>query len=526
VVLPFENLGVPEDGYFGDRLAEEITARLASVGGLAVISRTSAMQYRNTGKTLKQIGEELGVQYVLEGTVRWQHATGARDRVRVTPQLIRVDNDAHLWASIYDERLAEVFAVQTKIAEQVVTALGVALQGSEREALAAEPTKNLDAYTAYLRGREYSRRGQLKVEYLNAVEMFERAVRLDPEFAEAWSWLAATHGRLYWYNFDPTERRRALAKAAAERAFALDSTWGHVALGSYYYFGRVDWDRALHHLSAAEKTHRVDSPTLAVIGFVYRRRGEWQRAVKYLERALETDPRNTGVMVQLAGTHLLLRHYAQAARVSDRVIELAPDASTAYWTRARVHLAWRGDRVAATAVLRQGAERMGNERLFAEFAGTGNVILSWVLATEPDYRLLVEHLAPGAVGGDTAANYLSKAVVSRRRGADASARAYADSARATLERAVHAVPDNAYFHSMLGLAYAVLGMKQAALEAGRRAVELTPVSRDAFSGTTFLANLGLIYLMLGERDTAMREFRSALAVPSTLSPALLKLVLQ
>jgi serine/threonine-protein kinase len=529
VVLPFQNIGTQDDQYFADGITEEITARLAVVQGIAVISRTSAIQYRNTGKKLKQIGRELGVQYVLEGTIRWQHTAGGQDRVRVTPQLIRVADDEHLWASIYDEQMAEVFAVQSNVAEQVVAALGVALQRTEREALAAKPTKNLDAYTYYLRGREYARQGQLKAENLKAVEMFERAVALDPSFAEAWTWLATTNGRLYWYNFDPTERRRALTKAAAERAFALDTTWGHLALGSYYYFGRVDWDRALEHLSAAEKTHRVDSAVLATIGFVYRRRGEWQRAVQYLERALETDPRNASVLSQLSSTHERLRQYDQAARYSDRAIALAPDQVTAYLNRAWVYLAWKGDRAAAIAVLRRGAERVGGDRLFAD-AGAGRGTLSpWVLGTDPDYRLMLERLTPGAGGRDPAWYYLDKAVLFQRLGAHARARIYADSARATLEPAVRAAPDSttdAVFRSSLGLAYAILGRREAAVDAGRKAVALAPVTRDAFLGPQLLINLGLIYLAVGDRDAAVQQFQTALAVPSQLSPALLKLVLK
>ncbi len=201
VVLPFENLGSPVDEYFADGVTEEITARLATTGHLGVIARTSAIRYKGTDKSVPQIGEELGVDYILEGTVRWENQPDGQSRVRVTPQLIKVSDATHLWADIYEEPLSSVFEVQSEIAEKVVEALGVTLREQERLALRAEPTRNLEAYNLYLLGNEYLSSSSSPTSAQEALELLERAVALDPGFDLAQRKLAEAHANLYWANF-------------------------------------------------------------------------------------------------------------------------------------------------------------------------------------------------------------------------------------------------------------------------------------------------------------------------------------
>jgi len=527
-VMPFANHGPAEDQYFVDGIAEEITAKLAGLHGLTAITPSSA-EYRDGKKSVKQIARELGAQYLLQGSIRWQTLADRQRTVRVTTRLIRAADQAQTWASAYDAPLAaaDVFRLQSEIAERVAAAMGIALQVPEREALSARPTNNLEAYSYYLQGLQYRKRSQLKVDYLNAVSMFERAVELDPAFAQAWARLAGVHALLYWYNHDATPRRLALAKQAADRAFRLDSAEGQRALGAYYYWGRVDWNRALDYLLAAEKTRRGDWETIAIIGFLYRHRGEWQRALQYLHRSLEMDPQNAYVLYHIGLTYSLVREYAQAAKYCDRSIDLTPDGPNQVLARAWVHLAWKGDRAAATATLRRGADRMGADRLFAVLLVPMSLSRwqSWILAPEADYRSMFERLTPGAAGADSAAYYQHRAEVFLRVGQHATARAYSDSARVILEDRLRQSPESPILHGWLGSAYAVLGMKDAAIQEGRRAVELLPVSRDATWGSDWLINLGMIYAMVDERDSAMQQFRAALAIPSRLSPKLVELLL-
>lgn len=201
VVLPFVNLGSPLDRYFADGVTEEITARLATIEGLGVIARTSALQYKETDKSVQEIGAELGVDYILEGTVRWENNPDGPNRVRVTPQLIRVEDATHVWAEIYERPLESVFEVQSQIAQQVADQLGLTLRDRERLALQAEPTQNSEAYVHFLLGKQLLESGAARASAEQAVELLERAVELDPDYRDAQTKLAEAHANVYWANF-------------------------------------------------------------------------------------------------------------------------------------------------------------------------------------------------------------------------------------------------------------------------------------------------------------------------------------
>src|SRR5207247_4060927 len=314
VVLPFENLGRPDDEYFADGMTEEVTARLAGLHGLRVIGRTSARQYKKTTKTIPQIGQDLGVDYVLEGSVRWDRPPRGPSRVRVTPQLIRVTDASHVWANVYDAVLADVFAVQSNIARQVAETLDVALLAPEREALAAKPTANLEAYDYYLRGKDYDARSYVEEDAHLAVRMYQRAVQLDPTFAVAWAALAGAHLELSW-DFGQTGELPK-AQAALERAqqLAPELPETRLALGYYYYWGSRDYDHALKHFAWVQERRPNDPEVFTAIGFIRRRQGRWAEAVSDLARATELDPRNHSLFVELGETYRLLHRYSDAER--------------------------------------------------------------------------------------------------------------------------------------------------------------------------------------------------------------------
>ncbi|MGB6362580.1 MAG: serine/threonine-protein kinase, partial [Thermoanaerobaculia bacterium] len=245
VVLPFENLGSEEEAYFAAGITEEITSRLGSVSELGVISRNSALRYADTDKTIHQIGEELGVGYVLEGTVRWASSPDGSSRVRITPQLIRVADDSQLWSSTYDRIIDDIFEVQSDIASKVIDELGITLLEPEQRAVESRPTANIEAYQAYLRGLEYANHPDFtELNMRLAVEMFQRASELDPAFAQAHAWLSHAQARYYWFGHDLSEARMQLARQSAAQALALDPELpeGHVAMGYVYYYGAREYD--------------------------------------------------------------------------------------------------------------------------------------------------------------------------------------------------------------------------------------------------------------------------------------------
>lgn len=247
VVLPFENLGPAEDEYFAAGITDAITARLATIHGLAVISRQSAMQYKKREKTAQQIANELRVDYILEGTVQRERPSDPNSRVRIIPQLIKASNDTHVWAQAYDNDMSEVFRVQSDLAERVAQALDITLVERERRALQSRPTENMEAYDYFLRGSEYRHRSEGENDCKIAIQMYERAVELDPKFALAYAQLSRSHAIMYWHYYDRTGERLGMAKKAVDRALQLapDSPETHFALGHYYYHCQSDWDRAL-----------------------------------------------------------------------------------------------------------------------------------------------------------------------------------------------------------------------------------------------------------------------------------------
>jgi TolB-like protein/Tfp pilus assembly protein PilF len=328
VVLPFENLSGEQDEYFAAGITDAITARLAVLSGVGVISRQSAVQYGQSEKTAQQIGSELNVDYILEGTVQRERPNDPTSRVRVIPQLIRITDDTHVWAATYDEDMAEVFRVQSEIAERVAQALDVTLLEPERRTLEARPSENLEAYDYYLRGNEYFNRGELgylERAPLTAVEMYERALELDPSFALAWAALARAHMRVYQNGFDPEAGRVEQARDAAERALELepDLPKAHLALGEYYVEGR-NLERATEEFERARRANPNDSELLMSYADVLARRNENERSLAILEKAAELDPRSV-TMATVYGSALgQAGRHAEAESFFDRAIELAP----------------------------------------------------------------------------------------------------------------------------------------------------------------------------------------------------------
>jgi len=509
-VLPFENLGSADDEYFADGITEEITARLAGLHGLGVISRTSTMQYKKTTKTMRQIGQELGVGYVLEGSIRWERTSGRGNRVRVTPQLIRVSDDTHLWAGVYDTTLADIFAVQSSIAERVSNALDVALADPERRALGAQPTKNLEAYGYYLRGVDYFNRGYAEPDMRNAVAMFDQAVRLDPGFALAHAKLALALDFLYWF-IETTDQRLAMVKRAADRALELDPDLpeAHVALGFYYYHGHLDYDHALEQFAIAAQRQPNNSDIAAAIGFVQRRQGKWEETLASLRKAVDLDPRSNKNAEELAETYLALGRIQEAEQYFDRAQSLAPDWAYIYTYQAWLAVTGRGDVERARRVITEAARHAPIANVLREVAARGPL----VRVMDGRVQEQIAQLPPQSFGADSANYYLSKALVHAVRDEAQRARTYYDSARIFLEPLVRKQPDVGYLHAALGHAYAGLGRKDEAIREGKQAVVVVPISLDHYSGPLILSSLAEIYVMVGEYDAAIDQIAIALSVP-------------
>ena len=345
-VLPFENLSRdPDNAFFTDGVQDEILANLAKVADLKVISRTSVMLYKSGNpRNLREIGQQLGVAHVLEGSVQ-----RAANRVRLTAQLIDARSDAHLWAQTYDRDLADVFAIQSEIAKAIADQLQAKLSPGEKAAIERPPTTDLVAFDLYnharplLLGHAFS--AQIKDKFLEAIGLLRASDRARSAFLLAYCGLASAQGQLYFLNLDHTPARLGSANAAVQTALRLrpDAGEAHLALAELLYRGYLDYDHARAEIAIARRTLPNDPLIFELTGYIDRRQGRWEESTRNLERAIELDPRNFFTLQQISLSYSSLRRYAQMAAVLDRALEIAPKDAETRVGRATVDLDWRAD---------------------------------------------------------------------------------------------------------------------------------------------------------------------------------------
>jgi serine/threonine-protein kinase len=524
VVLPFKNLGQPADQYFADGLTEELTSRLAGLSGLRVISRTSADQYRASTKSLKAIGAELGASYVLEGSVRWERGDSGRPgRIRVTPQLIQVRDDSHLWSRAYEEELGAVFAVQSAIAEQVTTALDVTLRVPERAALAAGGTRTADAYDLYLRGLDYLNRSTQAVDLRAAADLFAEAVAADPQFALGQARLARAHLQVYWHYYDHTDARLQLARNALDAAVALapDLPETHIALGYYHYYGQLDYEGALREFETALRRQPGNAELLQAIGYVERRQGRWEESTAHFVEGLRYDPRSGVRNFDIGDNYLMMRRFPEAEHYLNRAIVLSPDWPNPYVYKAWMYVSWQGDLARARGVLGQAVNRLDVNR-FAASMSAGDRISASLITADSTFGPMIDALTLAAFTGDSPRYHTLKAEHAQFRGDRKAQIAHGDSARALLLPRVEGGPHEPRMLTVLALAYAHMGRHAEAIEAGERAVKEIPIAKDAVSAPFFHTNLALVYMYAGRLDQAVDVLAPLLRVPCWITPAELR----
>lgn len=486
-VLPFENLGNPEDEYFADGMTEEITSRLVGIAGLGVISRTSAMQYKGSGKSLIQIGKELGVSYVLEGSVRWSKTEG-RPRVRITPTLIRVSDNRNMWSDNYERELMEVFAVQEDIAAKIANQLNLTLLNSDRRQLASRPTTNPKAYDYYLKGLSNVRRVDWSLPALTAAAAnLDSAVMVDPSFALAYANRSRAYTWLDWVS--PSRQSRTIARESFERALKLDPnlSYAHMAAGIYFNLTETDYDMALTELNRAYSELQGDADLVVNIALVQFRQGRFDEADENFRKAAELDPLNPVVHWWRCDFFRFERKFEEANQSIDRAISLDPSRVEFYGEKLAACVSRYGDWTKARVIVHEALTNVDTISFISLVLNAVGSLSGPALFLSPDslfadhplsYSTILEHFRGeyrSRVDPDLLYLALAQGYGYARN--NVLMTAYLDSARMALQMHLQEVPDQPILTSTLGAVLAYLGSCKEAEELGIRGKELLSIAK-------------------------------------------------
>jgi serine/threonine protein kinase/Tfp pilus assembly protein PilF len=524
-VLPFNNLSDdPQNSFFADGVQDEILTDLAKIADLKVISRTSVAQYKTDAKrNLREIAKALGVAHIVEGSVQ-----RTRDRVRVSAQLIDATTDTHLWAEHYDRNIADMFALESELAEKIVSKLKARLSPEEKSAIEEQPTHDLFAYDLYTRAKvlEEAVIFDVRVDQalLEAARLLEQAVARDPSFFEAHCLLASVYDQLYFFGIDQTPARLALAEATVQTVFRLRPEAGeaHLAAARHFYWGYRDYDRARSELNIAAHALPNDPLVFEILGYIDRRQGRWEESTRQLQHALELDPLNLSILRAISFSYERLRRFSEAAAMLDRALGFAPKDIGTRINRGVIDLWWRADpkplHSAIEAILRENpkaAESVADQRLH----------LALCERDRDEARKALTSLSTHGYydNGFPYPHGFCEGLVALLFDDQAAARDALTRARNEVDKIVSQEPTRAEALSVLGLIEALLGHKEQAIRDGRRALELLPLTADSINGEILIEHLAIIYAWTGEKDLAFSQLTIAARVPGDLNYGELRL---
>jgi serine/threonine-protein kinase len=507
VVLPFTTAGTDEESEaFAIGVHEDVVTQLSKVRALRVLARTSGEEYRNTTKPTRQIGEELGVANLIQGSVR-----RAGDQVRVNVTLIEAATGQSLWGETYTREwtVEDLFAIQSAIAREVAGALAASLSPEEVQQIEVRPTDSREAYDAYLRARFHADRSRNRDDLERAVQFYEQAIAADPRFAAAFAGLAYARIFLFWEftRFDQADS----ARAALDRAVLLapETFETHLAQGNFHYYFNRAYDQALEHFFAAERLRPGDPEVLAAIGYVRRRQGRWEEAVAALKQSLERDPRSANTALALGETYRWMRRQGDAKTYLDRALDLDPSSAAVQGEKFALLRSVLGDSAGARRFLEEYGDRMNPAVLqfrYAQLAYYGGDVARALRVWHEGTRSYSDIGTAAFVRGDRNLQL-----------------AYGDSLVLRGDRRLSEIPQ-AYrampYRTVLGphidrsLGNALLGNAEESLGEARAALELLPISTDAIRGLDAVHNLAEVCAILGRAEEAIEQLERLLAIPS------------
>jgi TolB-like protein/tetratricopeptide (TPR) repeat protein len=513
-VLPFVNMSEEKDSqFFADGIHEDILTDLALIPQLKVISRTTVDRYRNTDKTLRQIGQELGVAYVLEGSVQ-----RAGNRVRVTGQLIDARTDDHVWAKAYDRDLTDVFEIQSSLATDIASSLQAALSPQTKQLIARKPTDNPAAYEQFLRGRDiFNRSGIGLPGPLDQAEAcFERAVQLDPGFAGAWGQIAINQALHAFWGMDTSPARLAKADEAIAHAVRIAPDDPEIIedLGTYAYYGYRDYDRALEEYRKLARFRPNDATVVNSMGLIERREGHWPESLAHLKRALELDESNIGYLRSYEQSLEYCRRWDEAIailrRLADLHLENGNDAEELASLAFRATGSWdERDRILAAlpAAERNSPRVLWWRKQWAQDAGD--------FATYADLQARLPYFDDDGV--PHAAQALDEAIMFAANGQEDVALRLINKFYADVRAGLAKEPANTRFMGRLAGMEALLGHKEEAQRLLQELLRIKPLSRDSVDGPIVIGGAAEIYAWTGDKERALEFLDEAMRIPGAFN---------
>jgi serine/threonine protein kinase/Tfp pilus assembly protein PilF len=527
-VLPFENRSEDEaNAYFAEAIQDEILTRLSKIADLKVISRTSTQHYKSAPENLAEIGKQLGVAHILEGSVQ-----KSGDGVRVNVQLIKAANDSHLWADTFDRKLTDIFSVESEVAKAIAEQLRAKLTGKEEQVIAAKPTDNTEAYDAYLRGLAYTlKSGTTPANALAAQKYLREATHLDPKFALAWALLSRIDSRGYLtLTLQPTDTLREEARQAAETALTLQPNLGEAvaAKGFYHYACLNDYDTAVRYLEQARQFLPNNNRIPETLAYVERRRGQWDRSESYFNEAERLDPRDANLLSQHAAHYGFRRRFPEALRKLDQILNITPDDAETLAVKANIAQA-EGD-LPRAAVLLAPLHPNADDTSALE-----TQVYQAILERRP--APMIARLTEILAKPDPALGYITGELrfylgwAQEAAGEHAAAQETWRQARSELDLFLKEQPDNSILIGYLALINMGLGEKATALALAERGMALRPIEKNALQGSARIESLARVAAGTGEPDRAIAALQKLLSIPSAgmlaesmpLTPALLRL---
>src|SRR5436190_23549066 len=523
-VLPFASLSQDKnDAYFADGVQDQILTNLAKVSDLKVISHTSVRQYKTGAeRNIREIGRQLGVGYIMEGSVQ-----RARDRLRINAELIDARTDTHVWAETYDRTAADLFAIQSELAQSIVAQLKAKLSPQQKAEIEERPTQDLVAFELYLQAKtiidSYINATDVRAALLQALKSLDEAIKRDPNFVSAYCYVALANDLLYFFDLDATPERITLAENAVNNALRLrpDSAEARFARADYLFRCHRDYDRALEELAIARPGLPNSTPFFILSGDTNRRRNHWLEAVRDFSTAVALDPRNPNAYNLLADTYVLQRRFPEAVQTYERVLGAGEQTPIVQFRQASAIFNGTGNSKPLRDVLAKSPEM--------DVAG-GQTPVRVMFALIDNDRAQAERVLAASPRSDFQdidfSFYYPKAwfeaIIARDNGDSARTLAAFRTAHAILAQRLVVKPEHARTIAVLAEVDAGLGQKELALQEAQHAIDLMPISKDIYDGGLVLEGLAQVYTWSDEHDHAIELLQKLVSMPSYINYGRLK----